>query len=101
MKKIDITTEAEHIGDLLGRLRLAHDIKQNDAAQTAGLSRTTAYRIEKGDPTVALGQILRYLQAITPGLTLQDLLNGTDAALEFLEEQERRHRVRGAARPLA
>ena len=95
----DITREAAHIGDLLSRIRLAHKIKQNDAALAAGLSRSTAYRIEKGDPAVALGQILRYLKAIAPGTTLQDLLNGTDPALGDLEEQEKRHRVRGAIKP--
>ena len=38
------------------------------------MSRNTAYRLEKGDPGIAMGQILRYLDAIVPGKTLLELL---------------------------
>ncbi|QUN32820.1 helix-turn-helix transcriptional regulator (plasmid) [Cupriavidus sp. KK10] len=46
---------------MLARLRQARHIKQADAAVRAGLSRNTAYRIEKGDPGLAFGQMLEYL----------------------------------------
>lgn len=64
------------------------------AALRAGISRNTAYRIERGDPGVALGQLLRYIDAIVPGCTLLDLLMETDPALAALQARETRKRVR-------
>lgn len=86
--------ECEHLGQLLARLRLARKVRQSDAALRAGLSRNTAYRLEKGDPGLALGQVQRYLQAIAPGSTLLDLLSQTDPALLALEAREKSKRVR-------
>ena len=62
--------QCTQLGELLARLRHARKMKQADAAVRAGLSRNTAYRLEKGDPGVAMGQVLRYLHAIAPGATL-------------------------------
>lgn len=90
----ELNLEAQHLGRLLTQLRFARKVKQSDAASNSGVSRSTIYRIEKGDPSVALGQILRYLKAIAPGSTLQDLLNAADPALQA--PADKRHRVRGA-----
>jgi hypothetical protein len=73
---------------------LARTVKQADAALRAGLSRNTAYRIEHGDPGLAMGQVLRYLDAIAPGSTLLDLLSESDPALTALRVREQRKRVR-------
>jgi hypothetical protein len=73
---------------------LARQVKQADAALRAGLSRNTAYRLEKGEPGIALGQVLRYLQAISPGSTLLDLLSEKDPALLALSAREKTQRVR-------
>lgn len=70
--------QSRRIGHLLARLRLARRVKQADAALRAGLSRNTAYRIEQGDPGLAIGQVLRYLDAIAPGSTLVDLLRSCE-----------------------
>ena len=86
--------ECAHLGQLLARLRLARKVKQSDAALRAGLSRNTAYRIEKGDPGLAMGQVLRYLAAISPGSTLLDLLSEKDPALVLLNAREKTKRVR-------
>jgi DNA-binding XRE family transcriptional regulator len=86
--------EAKKLGAALARLRIARGIKQDQAALRAGLSRNTAYRLEKGDPGIAMGQILRYLDAIVPGKTLLELLSETDPALAALSAQERRRRAR-------
>ena len=83
--------ESERLG---ARLRIARKVKQTDAALRSGLSRSTVYRLEKGDPGVALGQVLRYLEAIAPGSSLLDLLSETDPALLVLEARERTRRVR-------
>jgi transcriptional regulator with XRE-family HTH domain len=86
--------ECAHLGQLLARLRLARKVKQSDAALRAGLSRNTAYRLEKGDPGLALGQVLRYLEAISPGSTLLDLWFERDPALAALSAREKTQRVR-------
>jgi len=86
--------ECARIGQLLARLRLARKVKQSDAAVRAGLSRNTVYRLEKGDPGLALGQVLRYLAAIAPGSTILDLLSEKDPALAALDAREKTSRVR-------
>ena len=86
--------EIRKIGAALARLRIARGIKQDQAALRAGLSRNTAYRLEKGDPGIAVGQILRYLDAIAPGKTLVDLLTESDPALAALHIKEQRRRAR-------
>jgi transcriptional regulator with XRE-family HTH domain len=87
--------ESALLGRRLARLRLARNIKQSDAALRAGLSRNTAYRIEKGDPGLAIGQILRYLKAIAPDSTLLGLLAESDPALAALTAREQTRRARG------
>lgn len=89
-----LAQHAAHLGHLLARLRLARRVKQADAALRAGISRNTAYRLEKGDPGIAIGQVLRYLEAIAPGATLVDLLTERDPALVALRAREATRRVR-------
>ena len=89
-----LTEEAKKLGSALARLRIARGVKQDQAALRAGVSRNTAYRLEKGDPGIAIGQILRYLEAIVPGKTLLELLSETDPALSALSTKERRRRAR-------
>lgn len=86
--------DCARLGRLLARLRQARQVKQSDAALRAGLSRNTAYRLEKGDPGLAIGQVLRYLEAISPGSTLLDLLSETEPALLALAAREKTQRVR-------
>lgn len=90
--------EAKKLGAALARLRLARGMKQDQTALRAGLSRNTAYRLEKGDPGIAIGQILRYLDAIVPGKTLLQLLSETDPALAALSAKEQRRRARGLSK---
>ena len=82
------------LGQQLARLRVARKIKQADAALRAGLSRNTVYRLEKGDPGVAIGQVLRYLEAISPGSTLLELMTEQNPALVALAAREKTQRVR-------
>lgn len=89
-----LASEAKRLGTALARLRIARGMKQDQAALRAGLSRNTAYRMEKGDPGVAMGQVLRYLDAIVPGKTLLELLAETDPALAALGAREQRRRAR-------
>lgn len=91
---LSLLAESTRIGQLLARLRIARKVKQTDAALRSGLSRNTVYRLEKGDPGLALGQVLRYLEAIAPGSTLLDLLSASDPALISLATREETKRVR-------
>ena len=89
-----LAAEAQKLGAAVARLRIARGMKQDQAALRAGVSRNTAYRLEKGDPGIAVGQILRYLDAIAPGKTLLELLTETDPALAALSAKEQRRRAR-------
>src|SRR5476649_204098 len=90
----NLASEARKLGAAVARLRIARSMKQDQVALRAGLSRNTAYRLEKGDPGIAVGQILRYLDAIVPGKTLLELLSESDPALATLSAQEQRRRAR-------
>jgi transcriptional regulator with XRE-family HTH domain len=90
--------EARKLGAALARLRIARGMKQEQTALRAGLSRNTAYRLEKGDAGVAMGQVLRYLDAIVPGKTLLELLSETDPALAALGAKEQRRRASALSR---
>ncbi len=86
--------QARDIGDAVARLRTARRMRQAEAALRAGMSRNTAYRLEHGDPGIAIGQVLRYVDAIAPGLRLVDVLALRDPSLKALEARERTTRVR-------
>jgi transcriptional regulator with XRE-family HTH domain len=86
--------EAHQLGERLARLRIARQLRQADAAARAGLARSTAALIEKGDLGRTQAQILRYLEAIAPGVSLLQLLQETDPSLSALAARERTQRVR-------
>jgi len=94
----ELVAEVKKIGARLARLRIARHISQTEAALRAGFSRNTAYRLEKGDPGLALGQLLRYLDAIAPGKSLYSFLAEEDPAITALEERERKKRVRALSK---
>ena len=77
---------------------MARQLRQADAAARAGLARSTAVLIEKGDLSRTQAQILRYLEAIAPGLSLLHLLQETDPALSALTARERTQRVRALSK---
>ena len=89
-----LSAKCTQLGQLLARLRTARAIKQSDAALRSGISRNTAFRLEHGDPGVAVGQVLRYLDAIAPGCSLLELLSEKDPALLTLSLREKTQRVR-------
>jgi transcriptional regulator with XRE-family HTH domain len=86
------------LGQRLARLRIARHMTQAEAAVRAGLSRNTAYRLEKGDAGLAIGQVLRYIEAIAPATSLLELLQAEDPALAALEAGEKRKRTRGLSK---
>lgn len=87
-------SEATDLGAKLARLRRARKMRQVDASGRAGLSRSTAALLEKGDPGRTVAQILRYLEAIAPGVSLLALLHESDPSLKALAQAEATQRVR-------
>jgi len=94
LMKATLLEQSRTLGARLARLRVARRLRQSDVAVRAGVSRSTAVLIEKGDPGRTLGQVLRYLDAIAPGATLLSLLQESDPALLSLAAGERSQRVR-------
>jgi transcriptional regulator with XRE-family HTH domain len=86
--------EARQLGEKLARLRKARRMRQADAATRAGISRSTAVLLEKGDLSRTQAQILRYLEAIAPGVSLLSLLKEDDPSLQALAARETTLRVR-------
>lgn len=84
----------DDIGKHISRMRKARHLLQAEAAVRANISRETASRIENGDASVAIGQIVRYLDVIAPGVSLARLYEMKDAALSTLESAEKRQRAR-------
>lgn len=86
--------EAQDLGRRMTELRQAYRLRQADVAARAGLSRSTVVLIEKGDLGRTLGQLLRYLHAIEPAVTLEALLGGQLPAISMHHAQQRTKRVR-------
>ena len=52
------------LGDNIRKARLRRTFSAETVAQRAGITRKTLYRVESGDPAVALGIYARVLQAL-------------------------------------
>lgn len=81
------------LGTKIAKLRIARNVTQLEAALRANISRSTASNIEKGSPSVAVGQIARYLDAIAPGKTLEGLFLEPDAPSVLLDASTTRRRA--------
>lgn len=81
------------LGNSLAQSRIARRMTQAEVAVRANLSRNTVSRIENGDPGIAIGQILRYLDIVRAGATLADALNKKDNAVSALEAMNQPRRV--------
>lgn len=64
--------QARQLGAALRAQRKALGISMTSAAEAAGMSRVTWYRLEKGEPTVSLGALLAAAQVIGKELRLSD-----------------------------
>ncbi len=53
-----------NVGDNIRKARLRRSHSSETVAQRAGITRKTLYRVERGDPAVALGIYARVLQAL-------------------------------------
>lgn len=86
--------EAKEIGNRIAELRHSYGVTQAAAAAKAALSRSTAALIEKGDPGRTLGQLMRYVHAINPGITLAMVMEGRLPAVNMHRAQHTSKRVR-------
>src|SRR5690242_3832712 len=85
------------VGENIKKARLRRAYSSETVAQRAGISRKTLYRVEQGDPAVALGIYARVLQALRLesdiGLIASDDLLGRklqDAGLERKTRAQRK-----------
>lgn len=90
----ELLQQLQGMGRLLAEGRIARRMTQSEAAIRANLGRNTVSRIENGDSGVAIGQILRYLDALRPGVTLSELLNGEDSVVNTMHDKTRPTRAR-------
>jgi len=56
------------IGRAIRDARLARKLRHEDLASRAGISVATLKRLERGEPTLALGRFLEVLTALSPSL---------------------------------
>ena len=66
----DAISQLAEIGQLIRQHRKSFKITANAAAETAGISRVTLHRIEKGEPTVSMGAYLNVISALDLNLHL-------------------------------
>jgi transcriptional regulator with XRE-family HTH domain len=104
MHLIDLLTDdavLRELGQRLERLRLARNLSQEELGRSAGMSRATIIRIERGE-SVQLSTMVKLWRAL-------DLLDGIDAAVperldspivDVERERGRRERRRATARRL-
>ncbi len=85
----------EDIGANLARMRIARRMTQSIIAERAGVSRNTLSRIENGEPSIAVGQLVRYLAALDKAEVLLRALEAEDdAAVRQLALKEKSRRAR-------
>ena len=66
----DAVSQLADIGQLIMQHGKSFKITANAAAETAGISRVTLHRIEKGEPTVSMGAYLNVISALDLNLHL-------------------------------
>ena len=66
----DAVSQLADIGQLIMQHRKSFKITANAAAETAGISRVTLHRIEKGESTVSMGAYLNVISALDLNLHL-------------------------------
>lgn len=91
----EVRNHLEELGQRLRIARVRRRLSSEDLAQACGIGRRTLYRMENGDPGIALGSFLSVLWK----LALLDTLGGvanpdTDDHGKILEAASRPQRVR-------
>ena len=71
MPELDAITAGRHLGLALRTRRKALGISMVAAAEAAGISRVTWHRLEKGEPTVAMGSLLAAARVLGMQITVE------------------------------
>lgn len=85
---------ARMLGMRLAMLRAVANMTQEEAALRAGLSRPTVARLEADASTRTLSQLMRYLDALSPGASMESLITGSIPALQSSLDHAHPKRVR-------
>jgi transcriptional regulator with XRE-family HTH domain len=90
-----LATQLSELGQALTRMRTARRMTQAAAAERVGISRNTLSRIENGDPSIAVGQIVRYMDALGRVDLIERLIADiSDPAVTQLTAREQTQRAR-------
>ena len=92
----------ENVGGNLKLARLRRNYSAQTVSQRAGISRKTLYRVEQGDPAVALGIYARVLQVLRLEQVLELLAADDELGRKLQDAQlapKRRSSKRQAASP--
>ncbi len=89
----------EQVGDQIRMARLRRKLPVEMVAERADISRATLWKIEKGDPTVAIGSYLKVLNALglqkdMEKLAADDVLGRTLQDLDMEPKTRRKNKRR-------
>ena len=91
----EVLKHREELGQRVRIARLRRRLSTEDLAQACGMGRRTLYRIENGDPGIALGSFLSVLWKLALLDTLHGVANpDADEHGKILEAASRPQRVR-------
>lgn len=91
----EVLKHLEELGQRVRIARLRRRLSTEDLAQACGMGRRTLYRIENGDPGIALGSFLSVLWKLALLDTLHGVANpDADEHGKILEAASRPQRVR-------
>lgn len=86
------------VGENIQKARLRRSYSAETVAQRAGIARKTLYRVERGDPAVALGIYARVLQALRLESDLSSIA-ADDVLGRKLQDAELKPRRRAPKQP--
>jgi transcriptional regulator with XRE-family HTH domain len=94
----EVQKQLEELGQRVRIARVRRSMSTEDLAQACGVGRRTLYRIENGEPGIALGTFLSVLWKLALLDTLHGVANpDTDDHGKILEAASRPQRVRAPA----
>lgn len=94
----EVQQSVELLGERIRTARLRRQLSTDELARACGLGRRTLYRIESGEPGVAMGSVLAVLWKLGLLTTVRAVADpDADEHGKILEAARRPQRVRAAA----
>ncbi|MDR2188576.1 MAG: helix-turn-helix domain-containing protein [Azonexus sp.] len=95
---VEIQQSVRQLGERIRTARLRRQLSTEELAQACGIGRRTLYRIENGEPGVAVGTLLAVLWKLGLLDTVRTVADpDTDEHGKILEAARRPQRVRASA----